>query len=147
MDQATVLLIDEIDKSDHEFEAYLLEILSDYQITVPEIGTIKAKHKPIVFLTSNNSRGLHKCAALFTMERENEIRKLKVRLVILKFIKFNYTTYGFQKMIISLVKRKDANDPSTAEKVQNKTMSLSGRSFPATISVPFNPYRSLEISS
>ena len=51
-----VLLIDEIDKSDHEFEAYLLEILSDYQITVPEIGTIKAKTKPIVFLTSNNSR-------------------------------------------------------------------------------------------
>ena len=52
----TVLLIDEIDKSDHEFEAYLLEILSDYQITVPEIGTIKARHKPVVFLTSNNSR-------------------------------------------------------------------------------------------
>nr|WP_281351324.1 MoxR family ATPase [Sneathiella litorea] len=52
----TVLLIDEIDKSDHEFEAYLLEILSDYQITVPEIGTIKAKTKPLVFLTSNNSR-------------------------------------------------------------------------------------------
>ena len=51
-----VLLIDEIDKSDHEFEAYLLEILSDYQITVPEIGTIKARTKPIVFLTSNNSR-------------------------------------------------------------------------------------------
>lgn len=51
-----VLLIDEIDKSDHEFEAYLLEILSDYQITVPEIGTIKAKTKPVVFLTSNNSR-------------------------------------------------------------------------------------------
>lgn len=51
-----VLLIDEIDKSDHEFEAYLLEILSDYQITVPEIGTIRAKTKPIVFLTSNNTR-------------------------------------------------------------------------------------------
>lgn len=51
-----VLLIDEIDKSDHEFEAYLLEILSDYQITVPEIGTIKAKTKPVVFLTSNNNR-------------------------------------------------------------------------------------------
>jgi len=55
-EKQTVLLIDEIDKSDHEFEAYLLEILSDYQITVPEIGTIKAKTKPIVFLTSNNSR-------------------------------------------------------------------------------------------
>jgi MoxR-like ATPase len=55
-EKQSVLLIDEIDKSDHEFEAYLLEILSDYQITVPEIGTIKAKTKPIVFLTSNNSR-------------------------------------------------------------------------------------------
>jgi MoxR-like ATPase len=51
-----VLLIDEIDKSDHEFEAYLLEILSDYQITVPEIGTIKATSIPTVFLTSNSSR-------------------------------------------------------------------------------------------
>ena len=51
-----VLLIDEIDKSDHEFEAYLLEILSDYQISVPEIGTIKARTKPLVFLTSNNTR-------------------------------------------------------------------------------------------
>jgi MoxR-like ATPase len=51
-----VLLIDEIDKSDDEFEAFLLEILSDYQISIPEIGTIKGKVKPIVFLTSNNTR-------------------------------------------------------------------------------------------
>lgn len=51
-----VLLIDEIDKSDHEFEAYLLEILSDYQITIPEIGTVKATTIPTVFLTSNSSR-------------------------------------------------------------------------------------------
>ncbi|WP_293948247.1 AAA family ATPase [Sneathiella sp.] len=55
-EEKTVLLIDEIDKADHEFEAYLLEILSDYQISVPEIGTIRAKNKPLVFLTSNNSR-------------------------------------------------------------------------------------------
>lgn len=51
-----VLLIDEIDKSDYEFEAYLLEILSAYQISVPEIGVVKAKVPPIVFLTSNNTR-------------------------------------------------------------------------------------------
>ena len=52
-----VLLIDEIDKSDHEFESLLLEILSDYQISVPEIGTVKAaKEPPMVFLTSNNTR-------------------------------------------------------------------------------------------
>jgi len=55
-EQGCVLLIDEIDKSDHEFEALLLEILSDFQITVPEIGTIKAKVQPYVILTSNNTR-------------------------------------------------------------------------------------------
>lgn len=51
-----VMLIDEVDKSDHEFESFLLEMLSDYQISIPEIGTVKAKSKPIVFLTSNNTR-------------------------------------------------------------------------------------------
>jgi MoxR-like ATPase len=51
-----VLLIDELDKSDDEFEAFLLEILSDYQISIPELGTIKARTAPIVFLTSNNTR-------------------------------------------------------------------------------------------
>lgn len=54
--EGAVLLIDEIDKSDDEFEAFLLELLSDYQISVPELGTIRAKHTPIVFLTSNNTR-------------------------------------------------------------------------------------------
>ncbi len=52
-----VLLIDEVDKSDHEFESLLLEILSDYQVSIPEIGTVKAKAEPpMVFLTSNNTR-------------------------------------------------------------------------------------------
>lgn len=51
-----VLLIDELDKSDDEFEAFLLELLSDYQISIPELGTIKARTTPIVFLTSNNTR-------------------------------------------------------------------------------------------
>jgi len=55
-DQPSVLLIDEVDKSDAEFEAFLLEVLSDFQITVPEIGTLKAKHIPLVVLTSNNAR-------------------------------------------------------------------------------------------
>ena len=50
-DQGSVLLIDEIDKSDEEFEAYLLEVLSDYQVTVPEIGTIRAQVPPLVILT------------------------------------------------------------------------------------------------
>ncbi|MSR11417.1 MAG: MoxR family ATPase [Gammaproteobacteria bacterium] len=54
-----VLLIDELDRTDEPFEAYLLEILSDYQITIPEIGTIKAAHPPIVIITSNRTREIH----------------------------------------------------------------------------------------
>jgi MoxR-like ATPase len=56
---APVLLIDEIDKADEEFEAYLLEILSDFQVTVPEIGTIRAERPPRVILTSNRTREVH----------------------------------------------------------------------------------------
>jgi len=55
---APVLLIDEIDRSDEEFEAFLLEVLSDFQVTIPEIGTIRATHRPLVVLTSNRSRDL-----------------------------------------------------------------------------------------
>lgn len=54
-----VLLIDELDRSDEEFEAYLLELLSDFQITIPEIGTIRAKEPPFVILTSNRTREIH----------------------------------------------------------------------------------------
>jgi MoxR-like ATPase len=54
--EPTLLLVDEVDKSDPEFEAFLLEVLSDFQVTVPEVGTIEAKHKPFVFLTSNDAR-------------------------------------------------------------------------------------------
>ena len=54
-----VLLIDEIDRADMEFEAFLLEVLSDFQITIPEIGTLSARHRPYVFLTSNRTREIH----------------------------------------------------------------------------------------
>ncbi len=57
--QAPVLLIDEIDRSDEEFEAYLLELLSDWQITIPEIGTLKARHVPFTVITSNRTREVH----------------------------------------------------------------------------------------
>jgi MoxR-like ATPase len=57
--QKCVLLVDEIDRADDEFEAFLLEVLSDFQVTVPEIGTIQAKHPPAVVLTSNRTRELH----------------------------------------------------------------------------------------
>lgn len=69
-DEPVVLLIDEIDRADAEFEAFLLEILSDYQVSVPELGTMTAKHKFDVFLTSNNTRELsealkRRCLYLF----------------------------------------------------------------------------------
>jgi MoxR-like ATPase len=57
--KAPVLLIDEIDRSDEEFEAFLLEVLSDFQITIPEIGTMKARKKPMVVVTSNRTREVH----------------------------------------------------------------------------------------
>src|SRR5436853_1376009 len=86
-EKQSVLLIDEVDKSDAEFDAFLLEVLSDFQITVPEIGTLKAKHIPLVVLTSNNSREMsdalkRRCLHLYLdfpdPEREMEIIKLKV---------------------------------------------------------------------
>jgi MoxR-like ATPase len=86
-DKPTVLLIDEVDKSDAEFEAFLLEVLSDFQISVPEIGTLKAKHIPFVVLTSNSSREMsdalkRRCLHLHIdfpdARRETEIVKLKV---------------------------------------------------------------------
>ena len=54
-----VLLIDEIDRADEEFEGYLLELLSQFQITIPELGTVRAAHRPVVFLTSNRTRDVH----------------------------------------------------------------------------------------
>ncbi|MFQ5902941.1 MAG: AAA family ATPase [Candidatus Binatia bacterium] len=83
----TVLLIDEVDKSDTEFEAFLLEVLSDFQVSVPELGTLRAKHVPLVVLTSNNSREMsdalkRRCLHLYLdfpgPQREMDIIKLKV---------------------------------------------------------------------
>ena len=83
----TVLLVDEIDKSDSEFEAFLLEILSDFTVSVPEIGTLRANHIPIVFLTSNNAREMsdalkRRCLHLYIdfpdAAQELEIVRLKV---------------------------------------------------------------------
>jgi MoxR-like ATPase len=54
-----VLLIDELDRADEEFEAFLLEILSDFQVSIPEMGTLKASHKPMVIITSNRTRDIH----------------------------------------------------------------------------------------
>ena len=83
----TVLLIDEIDRADAEFEAFLLEVLSDFQVSIPEIGTITAKQHPVVFLTSNNTRELsealkRRCLYIYidypSAEEELQIVRLKV---------------------------------------------------------------------
>jgi MoxR-like ATPase len=85
--QPVVLLIDEIDRADAEFEAFLLEVLSDFQVSVPELGTLIAVHRPLVVLTSNNTRELsealkRRCLYLFidypTMEQELAVVRLKV---------------------------------------------------------------------
>jgi MoxR-like ATPase len=86
-DDPVVLLVDEIDKAEVEFEAFLLEVLSDWQVSVPELGTIKARHLPLVVLTSNNARELtdglkRRCLHLFidfpTAAEELAIIRLKV---------------------------------------------------------------------
>jgi MoxR-like ATPase len=86
-EQPSVLLIDEIDRADAEFEAFLLEVLSDFQVSVPELGTLTAKHRPFVVLTSNNTRELsealkRRCLYLFidypTVQEELAVVRLKV---------------------------------------------------------------------
>lgn len=82
-----VLLIDEIDRADEEFEAYLLEILSDFQITIPELGTVKARSRPIVILTANGTRDLsdalrRRCLYSFLdyPDKATELAILKARM-------------------------------------------------------------------
>jgi MoxR-like ATPase len=86
-EKGAILLIDEVDKSDYEFESLLLELLSDYQISIPEIGTVKATTTPMVFLTSNNTRDLsdalkRRCLHLYipfpTVELEERIIQSRV---------------------------------------------------------------------
>jgi MoxR-like ATPase len=86
-DEPVVLLIDEIDRSDVEFEAFLLEVLSDFQVSVPELGTVRARHQPLAVLTSNNTRELsealkRRCLYLYidypTVETELQVVRLKV---------------------------------------------------------------------
>jgi len=85
--RAPVLLIDELDRADEEFESFLLELLSDFQITIPELGTVRAVHRPLVLLTSNRTREVHdalKRRCLYhwidypSVEQEVEILRRKV---------------------------------------------------------------------
>jgi MoxR-like ATPase len=86
-DHKVVLLIDEVDKADEEFEAFLLEVLSEFQVSIPEIGTIKAQHRPAVVLTSNRAREIsealkRRCLYLYLdfpgVDIEREIIRLKI---------------------------------------------------------------------
>jgi MoxR-like ATPase len=86
-EKAPVLLIDEIDRADEEFESFLLELLSDFQVTIPEMGRIEAVHRPVVVLTSNRTREIHdalKRRCIFcwidypSFEKEMEIVSMKV---------------------------------------------------------------------
>jgi len=90
-DEPVVLLIDEIDRADAEFEAFLLEVLSDFQVSVPELGTIVAKHQPVVVLTSNNTRELsealkRRCLYLFIdyPDHDAELNIVRMRVPQLK---------------------------------------------------------------
>ena len=99
---APVLLIDEIDRADEEFESFLLELLSDFQVTIPELGSVKASHRPIVILTSNRTREIHdalkrRCIYCWidypSMQKESAIVSMKapglsehVRTQVVQFI-------------------------------------------------------------
>ena len=85
--KAPVLLIDELDRADEEFESFLLELLSDFQVTIPEIGTLKAEYKPVILITSNRTREIHdalkrRCVYHWidypSLEKEIEIVRRKV---------------------------------------------------------------------
>ncbi len=99
-----VLLIDELDRTDEPFEAFLLEVLSDYQITIPEIGSIKAEHPPIVIITSNRTREIHdalkrRCFYYWidypSAEREIQILNLKAP----------ETAAGLSKEVVAFVQK------------------------------------------
>lgn len=119
--EPVVLLIDEVDKSDEEFESFLLEILSDYQVTVPEIGTVRASFIPVVVLTSNNTRQLsdalkRRCIHLYLdypdAARELEIVRLKVPSI----------SQDLARQIVNFVqnlrKQKFKKAPSIAETIE-----------------------------
>ena len=120
-DKPTVLLIDEIDKADQEFEAFLLEILSDFQVTIPEIGTVEAKHRPIVILTSNQVRELgealkRRClyAYIDYPARERELSIVRKHLPEMD-VSLSEAVVGLVHRIRSLELRKR---PSVAETIE-----------------------------
>jgi len=119
--EPAILLIDEIDKSDEEFEAFLLELLSEMQVTIPELGTVKAESIPFVVLTSNNTRPLsealrRRCAYLYlqypTPEKEVAIIKAKIPDADEKLARAVADAVAFLRASDSVVKK-----PSIAESI------------------------------
>ena len=97
-----VLLIDEIDRADDEFEAFLLEVLSDFQVTVPELGTIRAERRPLVFLTSNNAREMsdalkRRCLHLFIDYPNTDLERQILETKVPEADKRNALTYLLRK--------------------------------------------------
>jgi MoxR-like ATPase len=126
----TLLLIDEIDKSDSEFEAFLLEVLSDFQVSIPEIGTVKAQLKPFVLLTSNNAREMsdalkRRCLHLFI---NFPSRELEERIVTLKVPECSETL--IKKMVSAIHRIRELSlkkEPSISETLDwAKALSLLG---------------------
>ena len=122
-----VLLIDEVDKSEPSFEALLLEVLSDYQITIPEIGTIKAKSIPFVLLTSNNARELsdelrRRCIYLYMnmpdSTRQMEIIKTKLQGIVSE--EFLGTING----MLSLINAQDLKRPPSLSEIIDWSVSM-----------------------
>ena len=118
-ERQVVLLIDEIDKTDQEFEAFLFEVLSDFQVSIPELGTVKARHLPVVVLTSNQERELsdglrRRCVYLYidypSPEKEQEILRCKIPAAGHRLIWEIATTVHFLRYELDLEK-----PPSTSE--------------------------------
>ncbi|MDE0975268.1 MAG: MoxR family ATPase [Candidatus Nanopelagicales bacterium] len=135
-----VLLIDEVDRADDEFEAFLLELLGDYQVTIPEVGTIKAQSRPIVILTSNRTRELHdalKRRCLYTWigfpESDREVEIVRSRLPEVGPVLAN--------QVVSAVNRLRAMDleklPGVAETIDwtNSVSALGSNSLTAEIAL------------
>src|ERR1700732_5171255 len=117
---APVLLIDELDRTDEPFEAYLLELLSDFQVTIPEIGTIKAEHPPVVVITSNRTREIHDALKRRCFYYWVDYPDAKRELEILK-VKAPGAAEGLSREIVGFVQKLRTTDlfklPGVAETI------------------------------
>jgi MoxR-like ATPase len=115
-----VLLIDELDRTDEPFEAFLLEILSDFQVTIPEIGTIKAKQPPIVVITSNRTREIHDAIKRRCFYFWVDYPDAKRELEILK-VRAPGAAEGLAKQVVAFVQKLRSEDlfklPGVAETI------------------------------